>query len=170
MSGALMAKLPIGDGHVLVENGVVSALEAFRQREPSDREAGGILLGYRRGPHVHVTGFTPPFPADRRTRRSFDRKVEGHAEVAHRQWRASDEQIDYLGEWHSHPESDARPSSVDLREWSKLLRDRNSPLVFLILGSRNDWLGVGTSGSIDRLVPYAAGKERIDLEIPNDAT
>jgi len=31
MSGALMAKLPIGDGHVLVENGVVSALDAFRQ-------------------------------------------------------------------------------------------------------------------------------------------
>lgn len=139
----MIASNPFGQGRVLIEDDVVSALDQFRQRVLGDPEAGGLLLGFRRGPHLHVTEFTPPYPTDRRTRTSFKRACEGHAEAALRRWRATDEHLDYVGEWHSHPEEHASPSAVDLREWRTLLRERHTPLVFLILGLSADWLGVG---------------------------
>lgn len=150
---------PLSEGQVLIEGGVLVRLNAYRQRAWSDAEAGGLLLGFRRGPHLHVTACTLPFPTDRRTRTSFNRECAGHAKIAYEFWQESGERMDYLGEWHSHPEAKASPSSIDLHEWRTLLRNQSSALLFLILGTRQDWYGVGSHPKIENVYMRTADEE-----------
>lgn len=150
MPTAMIGQNPLCDGTVLIEGEVLRALDTYRQHKSTDAEAGGLLLGFRRGPHLHVTACTQPFPADRRTRTSFKRACAGHAEIAYMRWRASQERMDYLGEWHSHPEAKAAPSGIDLREWRKLLGNRR-PLFFLIVGIDRHWYGVGMQSQIEEI-------------------
>ena len=56
--------------------------------------------------------------------------------------------MDYLGEWHTHPEDLPKPSDKDLREWRILLREQRRPLVFLIVGLKGCWVGVGSGSTI----------------------
>lgn len=134
---------------VLVEPHVVQGVFAQRQRGPTDPEAGGILLGMRRGEHIHVTQLTGPGPEDRRTRTAFHRAKRSHQELALRQWRASGGVMDYLGEWHTHPEIKPSPSATDFREWRTLLRSYDAALVFLIAGTQEQlWLGLGKGARV----------------------
>lgn len=151
MPTAMIGPNPLCEGQILIESEVLIALEAYRQRKSSDPEAGGLLLGFRRGPHLHVTASTKPFPTDRRTRISFNRERAGHAEAAYEYWRTSGECMDYLGEWHSHPEAEASPSGIDLHEWRMLLRNRSSALLFVIIGNNEHWCGVGLQSRIERV-------------------
>lgn len=48
---------------VLVEEKLFDEQSRFRQLEASSPEAGGILMGYRRGNHTHVTEATLPTKA-----------------------------------------------------------------------------------------------------------
>lgn len=159
MPTAMIGQNPLCDGQVLIEGEVLMALGTYRQQKLSDAEAGGLLLGFRRGPHLHVTACTQPFPADKRTRTSFNRGCAGHAEIAYKRWRASQERMDYLGEWHSHPEAKASPSGIDLREWRKLLGDRRDALFFLVVGIDRHWFGVGMQTRIEPISMRRAGDE-----------
>jgi integrative and conjugative element protein (TIGR02256 family) len=145
----MIGQNPLCNGQVLIEGEVLKTLDTYRQHKSSDAEAGGLLLGFRRGPHLHVTACTQPFPADGRTRTSFKRACAGHAEIAYKRWRTSQERMDYLGEWHSHPEAKAYPSGIDLREWRKLLGDRHDALFFLIVGIDEHWYGAGMRSRIE---------------------
>jgi integrative and conjugative element protein (TIGR02256 family) len=51
--------------------------------------------------------------------------------------------MDYIGEWHTHPENDPQPSTLDLDEWCKICSRREDPMVFLIQGTLRQWVGVG---------------------------
>jgi integrative and conjugative element protein (TIGR02256 family) len=129
---------------VLVEPSVLDSVLAQRQQGPMDPEAGGILLGMRRGEHIHVTQLTSPGPEDRRSRTTFHRARRSHQEHALKLWHESGGLMDYLGEWHTHPEIGPNPSAIDLREWCMLLRNYEAALVFLIGGTGQQfWLGLG---------------------------
>ncbi|MFN4351677.1 MAG: Mov34/MPN/PAD-1 family protein [Hylemonella sp.] len=128
---------------VLVEPQVLAHLSRFRQINNDTTEAGGILLGYRRGEHLHVVDTTDPMVGDLRTRYSFDRRDPGHQAAATSAWQASGGCVDYLGEWHTHPELHPKPSSLDLREWRVLGHSKADPLVLMILGIQGSWFGIG---------------------------
>ena len=52
--------------------------------------------------------------------------------------------MDYLGEWHTHPERAPIPSAIDRNEWKVIAAARTTPMLFLILGTMGlPWLGVG---------------------------
>lgn len=141
------------DSFVLVEWPLLHAVFAWRQNSSDAPEAGGILLGLRRGDHVHVRGLTQPGPDDRRSRTSFHRARAFHQEQALQQWRASGGMTDYLGEWHTHPESAPTPSGTDIAEWRALQRCYPDPLLFLIAGTGEEmWWGLGTGTSLPRVV------------------
>jgi integrative and conjugative element protein (TIGR02256 family) len=133
---------------LLIEVAVLSQLGAFRQTRAHATEAGGILLGYRRDAHLHVVMATPPGPSDTRGRIRFRRDDESHARIALAEWSNSGEMIDYLGEWHTHPESDPLPSTLDLEEWRKICSRRKDPMVFLIQGTLSQWVGIGLGHAI----------------------
>ena len=134
---------PSSNGYILIEGEVMMKMNRYRQRMIDSKEAGGLLLGFRRGPHIEIIDITEPFSKDVRRRISFYRCDPLHEKYAKRKWRKSKNTIDYLGEWHTHPEQIPHPSSLDKDEWNKLTIGRNSTLAFLILGISGNWLGVG---------------------------
>lgn len=136
------------DSRVLIEDVVVANVGAFRQVDPHAAEAGGILLGFRRDTHLHVAMATPPGPRDRRSKHYFYRDVEFHAHIALSEWAKTDRTMDYVGEWHTHPDDYPQPSSLDLQEWRRICQRRKEPMVFIIQGILGRWIGVGIGSDI----------------------
>jgi integrative and conjugative element protein (TIGR02256 family) len=154
---AIIGPHPYREGAwILVEADLLARLAKYRQRALTAPESGGLLLGYRRGMHLHVIAATEPGPDDRSSRVSFRRSERGHRDKALAMWRESRGHIDYLGEWHTHPEQHPTPSGTDYRAWAELMSDRpGKPFVFIILGmTTNLWLGCG-SGDQMRAVKAA---------------
>ncbi len=145
---ALIGRLQRSSGSLLFEPRISAVVDTYRQLTAAAPEAGGILLGFRRPPHLHVVELTEPLPTDERTRVSFRRNHHGHAQAALRHWEHTHRTGDYLGEWHTHPEDWPKPSSKDLHEWRILLREQRRPLAFLIVGLNGRWVGVGTGSTI----------------------
>lgn len=128
---------------ILIEGGPLHTMDGYRQDLNDKAEAGGILLGYRKGPHLHIVAITVPQLTDRRRRFRFDRSAHHHHQTALEQWRASEKTMDYLGEWHTHPEINPSPSGIDITEWMKIANRLTNPMAFLILGlTGNIWLGL----------------------------
>jgi integrative and conjugative element protein (TIGR02256 family) len=129
---------------ILVEDEVINIVEQHAQKSGTSLEAGGILLGYRRGKHLHITSATEPASNDKRSRFRFERDIEPHQGIARQHWLSSNQKIDYLGEWHTHPETNPSPSQLDMTEWRKVLESSRNIFAFLIVGSeRKHWLGAG---------------------------
>lgn len=128
---------------ILIEDEALEVVARHRQIAGEASEAGGILLGYRRGNHIQVTQATSPQPGDKRSRFSFDRIDRAHALFAGRRWKHSNGRCDYLGEWHTHPEQVPTPSGIDNREWRKLYQSSARPLIFWIEGTEARWIGLG---------------------------
>lgn len=144
----LMSCSGLDDGLILIEDEVVERLIPFRQYHSDAAEAGGILIGYRRGRHLHVVDATMPGVRDRRSRFEFQRKDSAHQRIALAHWKKSGRLLDYIGEWHTHPQSDPRPSRIDKSEWAKIVRDRCVPMIFAIVGLQTWWVGVGSDGHL----------------------
>ncbi len=118
---------------VLVEPAVLTLLSRHRQLSRSAREAGGVLLGYVRGPHFHVLVATKPGLGDRRSRTSFHRRDKSHLQ----QFLSSREKnpfMAYLGDWHSHPEDTPAPSLLDQTEWKIIRKHVGRRCICLIQG------------------------------------
>jgi integrative and conjugative element protein (TIGR02256 family) len=149
----MLAKLPLGssDAMLLIETEVLKELDPYRQTHPHSSESAGVLLGYRRGDHIHIVQATLPAPDDVRSRFSFWRRDRSHQQVATREWRRSGRIKDYVGDWHTHPEATPAPSSIDVSEWHSLCRKRKQPLIFVILGTAHDWYGVGFGADLHPL-------------------
>ncbi|MFV2054809.1 MAG: Mov34/MPN/PAD-1 family protein [Thiohalomonadales bacterium] len=125
-------------GLVLFEEKVVDNLNRWRQFG-NQTEAGGILIGYRRPPHIHVVCCTTPFAKDRRSQFSFLRCDPKHGLIARHNWEKTNGQAYYLGEWHTHPVGNPSASSVDLGEWKKLINSRLGPRLLFVIVGRSQW-------------------------------
>ncbi len=126
--------------HLLrIEDDVLASLLNFRQTREEDTEAGGLLLGSRRGPHFQITHITLPTTSDLRTRYSFERNEFHHSLFASKLWRETEGQVRYLGEWHTHPEDHPIPSCLDISEWIKLAKTRadKEPMAAIIVGRKS---------------------------------
>jgi integrative and conjugative element protein (TIGR02256 family) len=117
-----------------VSPGAKDELEGYRQINDAGHEAGGVLLGTRRGPHFEIVEITGPQPQDLRGRFSFLRRAGPHRGIARQRWKASGKLLGYVGEWHTHPESIPNPSAVDRRGWNELFEEHLQPLVHVIVG------------------------------------
>lgn len=126
--------------YVYIEPAVFESLAQYRYGET---EAGGLIFGSYRGPHIHVTDVTLPQKADIRSRYFFNRKDRNHIKKANSIHRNSKGLITTIGEWHSHPETLPSPSRLDQSEWLRVANHRH-PLrsLFLIIGYSGEWLGI----------------------------
>ena len=138
-------------GLILFELSVLNAIAPFRQCSSRSPEAGGILIGYRRGDHLHIVDATVPGPNDTGTRVSFRREDLSHQRRASARWRDSNGYLDYIGEWHTHPELSPSPSGTDRRAWQEIVARRPSEVfVFVIMGIEDGiWVGCGRDHRLD---------------------
>jgi integrative and conjugative element protein (TIGR02256 family) len=139
---------------------IVPEVEVIISAYVSDREilmeAGGILIGNYRGPHVVVEACTTPYSRDCRRRHLFDRQDPGHQAAALDAWKRSGGTDTFVGEWHTHPVDHPTPSGLDLQTWHAVLRRTSEPLVFLIAGRFSFWCGIGRDGRVRRLTTLSS--------------
>jgi integrative and conjugative element protein (TIGR02256 family) len=91
---------------------VIARFERHQQLRWWQCEAGGQLFARFRGDAIHVVEATGPRRSDRRSRYKYepDRRAE-QREIEERFPLG----VHFIGDWHTHPEDDPRPSAVDLR-------------------------------------------------------
>ena len=142
--GALTDSSPV----ILIAHDVLERITADAASFAGRKERGGILIGLRRGPHIEIRDATLPMRWDFSTFISFRRSPRGHQSVALRRWRESSHTLDWVGEWHSHPEKHPRPSSIDLRSWRAAVEGRGAPMVFVIVGYAAKWVSLAIPGSL----------------------
>ncbi|MDE2465343.1 MAG: Mov34/MPN/PAD-1 family protein [Alphaproteobacteria bacterium] len=144
-------------GLILFEGEVLAGIARYRQQSATAPEQGGVLLGYRRDPHLHVVTATFPARGDRATRFFFKRDDPSHAATALRMWKRTKRMMDYLGEWHTHPESHPSPSSIDTRAWATIRAASLEVMLFMIAGTGEDcWMGCGNRKVLLPVRPYLA--------------
>lgn len=105
---------------LIITEYALKKMQAFAQRYPWSKEAGGVLLGrHLLDSHdVVVDEVSTPQNTDRRSRFSFFRSYK-HEEVARERWQQELNTSAYLGLWHTHPERDPSPSGVDQLDWQR---------------------------------------------------
>ena len=139
---------PLSKRLVVINEEVLELIWEHRQVRTVDCEAGGVLIGKRRGGHLEVTAASPPQARDVRSRSRFTRFPDGHQQIIEGRWLASGGEDNYLGEWHTHPQICASPSSIDIREWKKLSCDYDAPLVVVIGGLEQFYFGLLVGSSL----------------------
>jgi integrative and conjugative element protein (TIGR02256 family) len=150
-----------GGGLVVFGSAAWMTMLGFRQMESSALEAGGVLLGrlILNSSDVVIDSITLPTVKDRRERFRFWRGKSSTQKLVDQAWHVSGSTRVYLGEWHSHPEEDPRPSSLDLSDQARIVRSakyEHGFLFFAIVGTRRVrvWEAVA-SGQISPCRPIA---------------
>ncbi|MFV2044579.1 MAG: Mov34/MPN/PAD-1 family protein [Anaerolineales bacterium] len=108
----------------------------FTQHDPTEPEAGGVLLGRHilNTRDIVVDRVTLPMDGDHQSRHQFFRAYHLHQEAIARAWGESGGTCTYLGEWHTHPECVPTPSLIDNWNWRwKLLTDQFSGFIFFLI-------------------------------------
>lgn len=145
----LFTLLP-GGGFLILPIDVLDKMKKHAQKLENDFEAGGLIIGALRQkkeerfllnspPHIEITDISEPGLKDLRTRFSFVRKGKHHRLLVNKAKTISNNNIDYLGEWHTHPEANPFPSSIDIFHWKKNLKGRHA--VLIIIGIESTWVG-----------------------------
>lgn len=131
---------------IIFEPGVMVEINKYRQHQfYKQPESCGVLLGERRGQHLLVTNLSTPFPTDDRTPIGYTRHSEGHQGIVNYYHHQSNGAIQYIGEWHTHPQVSASPSITDYCEWARTMEspaNKNKKMIFFIAGTNEDWLGL----------------------------
>jgi integrative and conjugative element protein (TIGR02256 family) len=137
-------------GAIVVGPAALQALRGYRQR-PRAAERGGVLAGYHSDRHWVITHVSPPSARSlgglfwlRRDRRDAQRFIN-------RVFAETNGAVNYLGEWHTHPETKPTPSACDRRMLSDLLASSRLEIDFL-LGAI-----VGETGRLQWWCQTAAG-------------
>jgi integrative and conjugative element protein (TIGR02256 family) len=126
-------------GTVEFHKSAEAALSAYRQLSRRDAEAGGLILGRLvvESTDLIVDEVTEPTKVDRKGRFFFIRRRRAAQCRVNQAWFDSNGTLNYLGEWHSHPEDDPTPSNVDIENWHRIssqARFEQDFLIFAIVG------------------------------------
>lgn len=135
---------------VVISIGVANTLISYRQLRDSSPESAGVLIGERRGVHIVIKTVSEPSPWDIRSRFKVDRVSRHHQKAVDDAFKKSNGEWQYLGEWHTHPEDVPKPSMTDYSSWHKNLRS-SDPLILIIAGRRDFWVGKKTQDNIEVL-------------------
>lgn len=113
---------------------VLKIFDAHRQKGWFSREAGGQLFADIKDDVWHVVTATGPRSADRRGRFHFwpDRKAEQREIDRH-----FVKGLEYVGDWHTHPEKIPTPSRNDINSIENVVRESTfytSGLLLCIVG------------------------------------
>ncbi len=143
--------------HLKINDGIIKTILPYRQISKSATEAGGMLIGSEIiGTHaLIVEDLTTPLSCDKRSRIEYIRNKK-HNKLLKKKWIQSKFTQMYLGEWHTHPQNNPSPSSHDIDNWQRLMRDavtETDNLIFIILGIEvlGIWIGNRKNRKIEKI-------------------
>ncbi|HBE8719201.1 TPA: Mov34/MPN/PAD-1 family protein [Clostridioides difficile] len=137
-----MIKYKVDKNTILViSDNVISKINKYRQVDGMN-EFGGILLGRILSDFTEyeVVDISEPCDKDKSSKYGFIRNKENAQEVVNNAFVKSDGIIQYMGEWHTHPEINPRPSYIDKILLNKCFKNENIPniIFMLILGNQGE--------------------------------
>lgn len=132
---------------VLLPRKLFSSLRLETDRIAGKYEIGGVLLGCRRNLDLEIKVATQPSEDDRSSKFRFERRSKHHQIITTKLWKSSDRKIDWVGEWHTHPEKTPSPSLIDINSWRNLVQRHGTGMAFIILGYEDLWIGTLDSAS-----------------------
>lgn len=140
----IIYELPNG-GRLKLPSEVLEQMSKYIQNDRKKNEGGGVILGrfIIETNDIVIDFVTEPMPGDKRSRTRFKRGVKNHQAIIDKYWYISKGTINYLGEWHTHPEPIPNPSFIDVKSWKKMLsHDKfdSHCLYYIIIGT--DGIGV----------------------------
>lgn len=111
-------------------------------------ESGGVLLGYIYGDHDRIVKTSNPSVYDSWSPLTFNRSKDYAQKQINRCWQKSGGYMNYLGEWHTHPEKNPTPSSQDKSMIKDIVKHNKMQIDYaylIIVGSNLDlWIGKQT--------------------------
>lgn len=136
------AKFSVNGWKIYFNASLLDEIQTLRQKKLPN-ETGGVLLGSIDTQREIIYIYdTIPAPEDsKETASSFERGKEGVLGEYEKYQKITDRQIQYLGEWHSHPKKcSTEPSSYDMNVFvylHKRLSRQGYPTVMGIIGDSN---------------------------------
>lgn len=123
---------------------------ALYARELSPLENGGILLGWRSGEDRIIVDLRGPGPLALHGKHCFVPDHKWQVAEIKSAFEASEGDLDYLGDWHSHPDGVAEMSDLDSATLLRIARSVTTPLMLIVAGSQTDWIPRCWRGEIVR--------------------
>ena len=131
---------------------VLDEIGKYLQDNSTKPESGGYILGYQheKTGNISLETVTSPYLLDRQTRISFKIRDPRHKIFLKR---AARKKSYYMGVWHTHPQRNPIPSSIDWDDWQETMKtDKTGSryVFFLIAGTQEFrvWVGDCNDGKI----------------------
>lgn len=162
-------KIQLPNGKVVdVLDSVIEEICKWIQDDDRKSESGGYIVGYQheKTGNISLERASPPFEADEKSRVYFAIKDRRHHRFLQK---ASRKKSYYMGVWHTHPQADPYPSSIDWHDWRETLRlDKTGCqfIFFIIAGTKKWklWIGNSLSGDITEGIECKKNSEGIYIE------
>lgn len=106
-------------------------------------ESGGVLLGWRRGNSTVVAVALGPGPAALHGRYLFVPDDNWDTEQVKNAFAKSGGDLNYLGDWHSHPNGTAETSSKDKSTLTRIARRIGKATMIIVAGDLTETSPVG---------------------------
>ena len=155
-------KLALPNGKVVdILTDVLDEISCWIQKENSQNESGGYIVGYQhqKTGNIVLEAVSAPFQLDSRSRIHFDMKDPKHRFFLKK---AQKRKSYYMGVWHTHPQSIPTPSNIDWEDWKQtLVEDKTAgEYIFYLIAGTNGmrvWVGNKTQNKIEEI--YECDKE-----------
>lgn len=118
-------------------------------RQLSPLENGGNLLGWRSGEDRIIIDLRGPGPRALHGRHCFVPDHVWQVKEIHRAFERSDGDLDYLGDWHSHPEGVAEMSDLDSATLFRIAGRVDEPLMLILARAGTDWTARCWKGELE---------------------
>ena len=109
---------------------VLSQFMAHRQLKSNACEGGGVLSATIEPHVVRIEKISLPTARDNRTRLSYQMCPARKTQFVEDSFNLG---LHYVGEWHTHPESDPSPSHLDLEAMSEAFRNSTHQLNYFVM-------------------------------------
>jgi integrative and conjugative element protein (TIGR02256 family) len=108
-----------GGSAVILTDAVLVTMNHYRQKEQSDKEAGGQLFAKFEGSDTVIVEATPPKWCDRRGRHHFQPNRWIQQQDIQKRYTQG---LHFVGDWHTHPEPVPHPSQEDFRNMQECFK------------------------------------------------
>ncbi|MBP7226819.1 MAG: Mov34/MPN/PAD-1 family protein [Aliarcobacter sp.] len=125
-----------------IDGKLVNELLSYRQKKDSDSETGGVLMGelYPNSNRIQITHILV-CKHTTNSRYGLELNVACLQKQMNEIWEKSKGTITYLGDWHTHPEFNPKPSYVDYKTFVKNYyksKFEQNLLLYIILGQEKE--------------------------------
>lgn len=128
-----------------ISDEVLLTLGKYKQKKHQN-ESGGIILGHvHENNIIYISKVSEPNASDKASQHGFERDKQSAQIIVDSEFHESEGKVIYLGEWHTHPESNPSPSLIDVKMIKRQYRNNkinDSFLILIIQGTENLYISV----------------------------